>query len=122
MVVPFIVQIVVSVGLVGYLSYRSGQDSVNQLATELRKQTVNQVGQFLNSYLATPVLINRINADAMKAGQISFQDLPQLEKHLYRQLQQFNNVSHILVGTERGDLRIVNRDPLPSLWMSDPLE
>jgi diguanylate cyclase (GGDEF)-like protein/PAS domain S-box-containing protein len=121
MVVPFVVQIVGAVGLVGYLSYRSGQQSVNQLATELQNQTANRVELFLKSYLANPALINRINADALRLGQISLQDLPKLEKHLLTQLQQFKTVSHILVGTEQGVLIAANRTPLPSLFVSAPL-
>jgi len=41
MLVPFVVQIVGAVGLVGYLSYRSGELAIDKLANQIM-QEVNQ--------------------------------------------------------------------------------
>jgi PAS domain S-box-containing protein len=120
LIIPFVVQIVGAVGLVGYLSYRSGQESVNQLTTEIRTQTTNNIVQYLDNYLATPVLINRINADAVRLGYLKINNTSQLEQYLYNQLQQFPTVSHIIVGTEQGIFRVANRNHAPTLVMSNP--
>jgi hypothetical protein len=37
LIIPFVLQIVGAVGLVGYLCYCNGQESVNQLTKEIRK-------------------------------------------------------------------------------------
>ncbi|MBD2293689.1 PAS domain S-box protein [Anabaena sphaerica FACHB-251] len=120
LIIPFVVQIVGAVGLVGYLSYRGGQESVNQLTAEIRTQTTNNVVQYLDHYLATPVLINRINADNFRLGYLKIENTSQLEQYLYTQLQQFPTVSHIMVGTQKGVFRVANRHPSPSLVMSNP--
>jgi PAS domain S-box-containing protein len=120
LIFPFALQIISAVGLMGYLSYRSGQESVNQLTTEIRTQTTNNVIQYLDNYLATPVLINQINADAFRLGYLKIDNTPQLEQYLYTQLQQFPTVSHIMVGTQQDIFRVANRNPAPSLLMSNP--
>ncbi|WP_413173926.1 PAS domain S-box protein [Anabaena azotica] len=122
LIVPFVVQIVGAVGLVGYFSYRSGQESVNQLTTEIRTQTTNNVVQYLDHYLSIPVLINRINADAFHLGYLKIDNTSQLEKYFYNQLQQFPTVSHIMLGTEQGIFLVANRNPLPSLFLSNPTQ
>ncbi len=38
LVVPFVLQLIVAVGLVGYLSFRSSQRAVDTLATQLRNE------------------------------------------------------------------------------------
>ena len=122
LIVPFVLEITAVVGLTGYLSFRNGQEAVNKIAVDLRDETTTRVVQYLNHYLATPTLINRINADAVRLGQLNFDDSAQLERHLFAQLQQFTAVSHILVGTEQGTLRIASRTPQPLVMRSDPID
>ena len=104
MIVPFVLQIVGTVGLVGYLSYRNGQQTVNDLASSLRNETTARVDYYLKTYLATPHLINRINADAVNTGLLNLQNLPALERYLFNQLMQFD--STILFGNSQGDFRV----------------
>jgi PAS domain S-box-containing protein len=121
LVVPFVLQVVGVVGITGYLSFQNGQQAVNQIAAELRREVAARVVHYLDTSLATPILINQINADAVRSGNLDFQNTAQLEQYLHNQLQQFNSVSHILVGTEQGMLRAVERQSSVLLWRSDPL-
>ncbi len=89
LIVPFVLQIAGTVGLVGYLSFRNGQQAVNEVASELRSEISDRVKLYLKTYLATPHLINRINVDAVRLGQLDLQNLPKLERHLFAQLMQF---------------------------------
>ncbi|MFZ2726698.1 MAG: ATP-binding protein [Methylococcaceae bacterium] len=120
LIVPFVLQIIGAVGLVGYLSYRSGQESVNQLTTQLRNEITTRVVQYLDNYLNTPVLINKLALDAVRLAYINFNNTEQLESYIYAQLQQFPNVGHIMIGTEQRVLRIANRNHIPSLLKSSP--
>lgn len=40
MIVPFVLEIVGAVGLVGYLSFRNGQKAVNNLASQLMSEVI----------------------------------------------------------------------------------
>jgi hypothetical protein len=68
LVVPFVVQIVAAVGLVGYLSFRSSQKAVNDLATQLRRELTARIEGELRQYLASPHDFNRLNGAAFSEG------------------------------------------------------
>ena len=68
LIVPFVLQIVGAVGLVGYLSFRNGQKSVNNLASQLMNEVSSRVEQNLQIYLTTPHQINQSKLDAVKLG------------------------------------------------------
>jgi PAS domain S-box-containing protein len=123
LIVPFVLQIVCTVGLVGYLSWRNGQQAVNDVASRYRSEISDRVQLYLKSYTATPHLINRINVDAVRLGQLNVQDLSQVERHLIFQLQQFDSVTGILFGSNRGDFLSSSRHTGKStILVSEPLD
>ncbi len=122
LIVPFVLQIVGTVGLVGYLSFRNGQDAVNEVAAKLRSEISDRVKQYLETYLKTHHLVNRINVDAVRLGQLDLEDLPAIERHIFALLQNFNSIEGILIGNERGDFRGVTRSPRLRLLKSAPFD
>lgn len=68
LVVPFVLQIVAAAGLVGYLSFRSGQKAVNDLATQLRSELTGRIEGELRKYLDSPHIFNRLNTAAFAEG------------------------------------------------------
>lgn len=119
--VPFVIQLVGTVGIIGYLSYRNGQQAINQLATDLQTEINARVVQYLDHYLQTPVLVNQINLDAFRTNQLSLPNKPQLERHLLQQLHQFKTVSYITISDAQGIFRTSNRYPELSVLSSDPV-
>ncbi|MGC9528293.1 MAG: ATP-binding protein [Limnospira sp.] len=125
LIAPFLLQIFGTVGLVGYLSYQNGQKAVEDLVAQLMDEVSDRVELYLETYLAMPELINRINADAVRNGQLDLQNLPRLERHFIDQIQQFESVSTILFGSPDGRFRTIHRSPFfedqLELGRSDPL-
>ncbi len=120
LVVPFVLQTVGAVALVGYLSYRSGQEVAADLGQQLVAETNERVTQELKTYLQTPTLINRLNVDAVSQKQIDPQNIPALEAALFSRLQQFDQVSAILFASSQGTFRVVERFPTLYLGAADP--
>src|SRR6478672_2005019 len=104
LLVPFVLQIVGAVGLVGYLSYRSGQQAVGKLADKLMTQTSNNIEQHLDSYLGKAQEINRTNVDAFHAGIFDLNDFNALGKYFYRQVTAFNFAAVTFGGKEGGSI------------------
>ena len=124
LIVPFVLQICTTLGLIGYLSFRSGQDAIEELANRLMSEAGDRMSLYLNNYLQTPRQIDRLNADAVKFGQLDLQNLPQVEQHLFQRLQQFESVSSIAMSNAQGDFRSLTRfkspgDPSETLVVSD---
>jgi diguanylate cyclase (GGDEF)-like protein len=80
LVVPFLLQISVAVGLTGWLSWRNGQEAVTDLAQQLMDRTGDQVAQKLDRYLSVPVRINEINRLSWQEGLIDIRDSDQIRR------------------------------------------
>lgn len=105
LIVPFVLQIVGAVGLVGYLSFRNGQKAVNNLASQLMSEVSLRVEQNLQVYLTTPHQINQTKLDAVKIGLLNMENLSVWEKYLWRQVQLYPYINFTSVGNEKGDYR-----------------
>ncbi len=97
LVVPFVLQIVGAVGLVGWFSFKNGQEAVNKLAIELQEQANSRIQLFLDNYFTIPQQINQINQDAIQLGLVNLDDLSTLGLYFAKQVEVFN-VSYINFG------------------------
>jgi HAMP domain-containing protein len=98
-----------AVGLVGYLSYRSGQEAVEDMATSLMSEIGDRIDQNLNSYLNAPEQITQTNAALIRQGILDHQNLPSLQTHFAQQLHIFPTVGNALISNERKDFLEVSR-------------
>jgi diguanylate cyclase (GGDEF)-like protein len=104
--IPFILEVGAVVGIVGYLSYRNGQRSVEDLTGQLMSSVSTRVEQKLFSYLATASQANQSNSDAVLRGSLDLNlDRPnsQRDQYLWQQMQQYQSLAWISLGTETGD-------------------
>ncbi|MFN6487226.1 MULTISPECIES: ATP-binding protein [unclassified Nostoc] len=109
LVVPFILQISLAVGLTGWLSIQNGQRAVNEVAIQLRNEITARIQQYLQIYVETPHKINQLNANAIQLGEVNIQKLSTLEQHLWYQLETFDTVTAVYVGSQFGEHVAVER-------------
>ncbi len=86
LVVPFMALIVGTGGLVGYLSYQSGQNAIENLASQLLRQTSERVCDRLNSYLQISQQVVAANDLAVKQGTLNIDDQEKLRQQLWQQM------------------------------------
>ena len=110
LIIPFVLQIIGAVGLVGYLSWRNGQQAVNEVASKLRREISDRTADQIKTYLKTPHLINATNADAIRLGQLDIKNPQALERHFLKQIQVFNSLSRIYFSNPQGGLASVGHD------------
>ncbi|MFN6166423.1 MAG: SpoIIE family protein phosphatase [Pseudanabaena sp.] len=108
-VVPLILQIVAVVGLVSYLSYRNGQESVNRLASQVRTEVASRTNQVLEGYLKISYQITKNNINALKLKQINLEDKETIERYFAEQLQVYPMLGEIFVGQPDGTTIYVGR-------------
>ncbi|MEG4838063.1 ATP-binding protein [Microcoleus sp. B9-D4] len=106
LVFPFVLQIFAAVGLTAWVSVRNGQEAVNNVANQLRSEVSERINQKLNEYLEAPHLVNQINLEAVRLGQIDVQDLPRLERYFVQQVQLFPTAGSIMFGSQKYDVFI----------------
>jgi len=104
------VLILVTVGLVGMLSFRNSQQAIYQLAAKNMDLIGDQIQQHLDEYLENACRINQANANSVKYGDLKLGDLTTLEKRLFAQLKTFEDVSTVFFATPQGMVRGAGRD------------
>ena len=100
LVVPFLLQIALVVGLTAWISLRNGQKAVNELANQLRSEVGERVEQTLADRLNLARLATQINADLVQLGNLDLSDQGATSDYLLAQLQQFSRLSGLAIATE----------------------
>lgn len=108
LILPFVLQIVGTVGLVGYLSFRNGQQTVSQLANQLMDKSSEVVEQHLDRHLAAPHQINQLNLNAIELGLLDLQDFERMGRLFFKQMQVFD-VGYINYANAKGEFIGVER-------------
>ena len=98
LIVPFVLQIVGTVGLVGYLSYRNGQQAVEDLAYQLIDEVDERVEQNLQNYLDVPKHLNQSLAAAIRIRVVDWKNFSGLEHYFAQQLQVYDTVSNVAIA------------------------
>lgn len=112
----FSTQIIVSVGLTGWLSFENGQKAVNEMTIRLRSQVAERIDDHLYSYLVKPKLVVDINVNQIEAGFFDAENLmnpeqlKHLERFLWKKITLFNSVSAILIANEKGQFIEVEQE------------
>ncbi|WP_445301177.1 adenylate/guanylate cyclase domain-containing protein [Microcoleus sp. Pol11C3] len=89
LIVPFVVQTVGAVAVVGYLSYRNGQKAVNDVATQLRNDVSDRIKQNLTYLVAIPFQSFENYDAALSQNRIDLNNGRDVEKFLWGQLPAF---------------------------------
>ncbi|NJL90058.1 MAG: response regulator [Coleofasciculaceae cyanobacterium SM2_1_6] len=103
------IQIVAAVGLVGYVSYRNGQKAVANLANQLAGEVGKRVEEQLTTYLHQPQLVNQLNVDAIKLGNLNVNNPPALQRHFWQQLDRFDDLALISFVSAENEMFMVSR-------------
>ncbi|AKT39186.1 hybrid sensor histidine kinase/response regulator [Chondromyces crocatus] len=111
LVVPFVLQVVVAVGLTGYLALRNGEHAVADLAGQLRSEISARIHERMAAHVAVPPLVNQLNADAIARGHLDLSDRQGREMHFYHLLRAFEPISLTFFGTAEGDFYGARRRP-----------
>ncbi len=102
LIVPFVLQIFATVGLVGYLSFKNGQQAVNELADRLEKEVANRVEKEAIAFLETPHSVNQVLLSSVNSGNLNVEDRPALEKFFFEQIKDHGIVPYLFYVDTQG--------------------
>lgn len=110
LVVPFVVQVVTAVGLVGWLSFLSGQKAVNSVSSTLQSELAFRIERELQGYFENPHSLNRLNSVAFAQGDIDFAQANNVSQ-FFQQVKISPYVDAVYCATNReGTFLGVSRD------------
>lgn len=105
-VVPtvIVIQIFAAVGLIGWLSFRSGQKSVNMLATELSSEVSDRIESEVKNYLATPHVFHQVTLATVRYGNLDLDNFAQLKRYFWSQTPVSKAWDYSYYGNEQGEV------------------
>lgn len=115
LIVPFIIQIIVTVGLTGYFSWRNGQKTVESLAMRLSREVTAHIEEHIYQYTNIPSLFLKINNANIKAGNLDLNNLVNLERNFWLQTQVTQKITTLYFGNEKGDFIEVDMTKEPKV-------
>jgi signal transduction histidine kinase/DNA-binding response OmpR family regulator len=95
LILPFVLQIAGAVGLVGYLSFRNGQQSVAELANKLQEEVADRVEKETISFLEIPHSINQVLLASVDSGNLNLKEQAALEKFFFTQIKTHGIVPYL---------------------------
>ena len=101
LVLPFVAQIFIAVGLTGWLSLRNGQKAVNDLAGQLLNEVSDRIDLRLDNYMTIAQEVVKNNQDAVQLGILDLKDSEQIGHYFWRQANNFD-VGYVLLGLKSG--------------------
>jgi PAS domain S-box-containing protein len=134
LVVPFVLQIIAAVGLVGYLSFQNGQKTVEDLANQLTKEVGTRLQENILGYLDKSHHVLRVTQDGARSGNLDLTDFEKLQRYFWNVVQagdletylSFGNSQGEFVGVERREdstvqlkIRTLNTQPLREVYQLD---
>ena len=101
LVLLLVVPVVAVTALVGFLTYVSGQRTVDDFAAQLSGEVVRGVELKLDNYLGLAQKVNEINADELRQGLLDPRDTERLARYFWQQGQRFKGFGTIaFAGTD----------------------
>lgn len=97
--IPFLFQVIGAVGVIGYLSFKNGQATANDLASQLRSELTTRIARQIQDTVERPHIINQINANALLNEDIEVLT-GKGEHQLWQQAQLFPGTNLIYCATE----------------------
>ncbi|WP_071187537.1 PAS domain S-box protein [Trichormus sp. NMC-1] len=104
---PLILLLVITVGLTNFFCLHNSNQVVEEITQQLMVEVGNRVYLYLDNYLSLPHLINRLNVNEVKDGDLDITNIDDVERHLIRQIYRFDNLENIVYANEEGSFRIV---------------
>jgi signal transduction histidine kinase/CheY-like chemotaxis protein len=104
LIVPFVLQIVVIVSVISYLSFKNSQKAVNEISTQLKNEIILRIDDNITNDLTTGQKFNQINVNLIKLKILNFKKISNWETYLWQIIDQESNanVSGVALGNNKG--------------------
>jgi two-component system sensor histidine kinase ChiS len=122
LVVSFVLQVAVAVGLTTVLSVRNGEKAIDDLAKQLSEKATHQIREHLQTYLVQPNLLQRDSRSNLAYGDIPLSNLEMVARHFWHQIRASDGITSIYLGYPDGSfLGVQERDDGKTvLWEVTP--
>jgi PAS domain S-box-containing protein len=119
LVLPFVCQVLAGLGVVSYLSYRNGQEAIEEMTIKLRKEIALRIENQVEQFIENSNRLNQINQDYIILNPSLLDDIEQLASYFARQYQWNKTVNSIAFASEKeGNYIEVIKEPSGDLSLT----
>lgn len=134
LVFPFILQITAAVGLVGYFSFKNGQQAVEDLAQQLIQSVSVRIENHVLNYFNKSFQVLRVTHDSVEAGTFNLNNIEGLKQYFFQVVLEGDLESYFLYGNEQGEfvgvehlenseiqlkIRTIDTEPIRDVFLLD---
>ncbi|MEM6445593.1 MAG: diguanylate cyclase [Cyanobacteria bacterium P01_D01_bin.123] len=120
LVVPFALPIVAIVILTGWFSFRSGQNAVDDVATQLSQRVTESVENRVRAFADEPHVFLQINRAAVQTQNLDLQEFSSLERYFWQQVQLVASVNSFYYGDIEGNFILTRVNEVAQTYVRDP--
>ncbi|PSN11778.1 hypothetical protein C7271_24215, partial [filamentous cyanobacterium CCP5] len=115
-ILPFVAQLSLAVGLTAWLSIRNGEKAVNQISQQLREETAARISHEVTDLLTTTRLINRLSVKTIQREGLDLSQIRSIADAYWDYINTFETIYGLGVGNSSGDIlamfkRVHNGEP-----------
>ena len=99
MILPFILQLTVGIGTIGYFSFQNEQKVANDFSNKLRSNAIDSLKREISDYLQAPMQAVKLNIQARKSNPID----TGISSEIIQQFRQLANVFSVISDLNVGD-------------------
>ncbi|MGK7923473.1 MAG: ATP-binding protein [Trichodesmium sp.] len=103
LIVPFILQILGTVGLLGYLAFVNGQQTVDDLGKKLTNKISDRIQQHVLGHLNQSHQVLRVTNAAIESGNLDIYDFAALRLYFWEIVKEKDLEDYLFFGNEEGD-------------------
>ena len=101
--IAFFFQILIPVSFLGWMFLGTSRESVEALSMRLGREVAARIAEHLESYMAVPLLVNSLNADALESGRVDTSSPRVWQPFFAERIRAFPTIAYTFIGTPRGE-------------------
>ena len=109
LIVPFVTQVILAVGITGWLSVQNGREATQELAPKIGQEVTNTIEAHVRGYFDAPLEILQSHGAIARAGYLNFENLISLDKIFWQQMRQAQSLYFFYAANPQGQFIGVER-------------
>lgn len=105
LIYPFVILIVIAVVSTSFLSLYNSGKAVDTMAWQLMDEIAARIEGRVLIFLDRAHIVNEINANTIKSGQLNLKNIREQELHFWHQVRSFDYISYSYIGRADGGFR-----------------
>jgi diguanylate cyclase (GGDEF)-like protein len=102
LVIPFLFLFLAAAGLIGWVGYRSGQESLEQFERQMAAEIGVRISAHLDRFFSAAVVVAQSTAEAMRSGRLDPSKLDDLQRQFVGQMRYYPYLTFISFGRPDG--------------------